>query len=118
MGINQKLLAALVAVRTEVLTSNYPVTGICNAVVDQMYECETEIYLLLKQAICKWPGFSGDLIYPVPCPEMRSDIAYDQSSGSSRRYWWMWVSPEYGMKRRELLDFLITYFEGEVNASS
>jgi len=119
MGINTKILAALVDVRTEVLAGNYPVTGICNAVVYPMPdEFATEVDILLQKAIREWPGCSGDWAYPVPHPYMSADDAYGRYTTTLRRGWWMWESPEYGMKRRELLDFLITYFEGEVNASS
>jgi len=118
MGVNQKILTALVAVRTEVLAGNYPVTGICNAVLDQMGdEFESEVDILLP-AIRSWPGFSGDSTYPVPHPGMPAKYGYEQHPFRTSRGWWLWASPEYGMKRRELLDFLITYFEGEVNASS
>ena len=118
--MNKKILSALLELRRQVHMGNYPCTGICNFVdsFTDYYEHQDYCHYCLSQAIRQWPKFSGDRTYPVPCGDMRPECAYDVYSWGVRRGRWMWESGEYGMVRRELLDFLITYFEGEVNASS
>ena len=59
----------------------------------------------LNAAFEAWPKFSGDLIYPIPCPEggqpMRAFM------GSKR----MWDAEDaYGALRLELLGFMVQYF--------
>jgi hypothetical protein len=117
MGMNKKILSALLELRRQVHMGNYPVTGICNF-VDDFTDNHGLTKYCLSRAIRQWPKFSGDRTYPVPCGDMCPECAYDMYSCGVLRGRWLWESAEYGMVRRELLDFLITYFEGEVNASS
>lgn len=115
------ILTALVELRADIDRGKSPVTGICHAVSARHYEL---LYTgpfksdLLDFAVREWPGFSGNRVYPVPCNRRDPEAAYDAYARSNKRGWWLWESPKYGMKRRELLDFLIMHFEGKVNASS
>ena len=123
MGMNlyTTMLTVLVALRADIESGEYPVTGICNAALEKHYGPRYPghfRYDLLNFATREWPGFSGSGPYPVPCNMHDPEAAYDAYAGSNKRGWWLWESPEYGMKRRELLYFLIMHFEGKVNASS
>lgn len=59
-----------------------------------------------------WPKFSGDIHYPIPCPE-DCDSAYpDTLYEVARIEGFMWDSSHsYGALRWELLDFLIAQAE-------
>jgi hypothetical protein len=128
MGMKKKILSALLELRRQVHMGNYPCTGICNFVdtfvdtfVDNFtdyYEHQDYCHYCLSQAIRQWPKFSGDRTYPVPCGDMRPECAYDVYSCGVLRGRWMWESAEYGMVRRELLDFLIEHFEKQVAAEA
>ncbi len=114
--MKNRILAALLELRTQVQKGDYPVTGICNFVYhSDDYEI-TSYYL--SRAIRKWPKFSGDATYPVPCDGITPKTAYDLHLSDIRRCRWLWESEEYGTVRRELLDFLIEHFKGMVDAGS
>lgn len=125
MGVmKNKILAALLELRRQVQKGDYPVTGICNFVecaVEHDVECAVgpgELSYYLSRAMRQWPKFSGDSLYPVPCGGMSPERAYDGFTGSAHRGRWLWEFAEYGMVRRELLDFLIEHFKGMTDAGS
>lgn len=60
----------------------------------------------VSEAFQAWPKYSGDAVYPVPCPDLGSPM----SAFSRSRKMWDATDP-YGALRLELLDFMINYFE-------
>lgn len=115
--MKNKILAALLELRRLVRNGDYQVTGICNF-VDTLTAYDTLTYDYLYWAMRQWPKFSGNSSYPVPCEGESPDRAYDMFIGSAHRGHWLWESVEYGMVRRELLDFLIEHFKGMTDAGS
>lgn len=94
----------------------HPELGIC-ANFDTAYDksngvVDVEQWLadddLLSNAMDKWPGFSGDSLFPVPDPDsiMTPDDVYSMHSESVT----MWSGSEYALKRIELLEWLIAHF--------
>ncbi|UOL48881.1 hypothetical protein [Pseudomonas phage Astolliot] len=63
---------------------------------------------LMSNAMEKWPGFSGNSLFPVPDPDriMTSGDVFQLHSESVT----MWSGSEYALKRIELLEFLIAHF--------
>ena len=90
----------------------YPHTGICyNAYLAVGREGDydplpAEVFdKALEAQIRKWPKYSGNSTYPVPCPK-----GGDPQLAWSSHYPNLWQG-EYGDLRRELLDFLINELE-------
>lgn len=65
----------------------------------------------------RWPKFSGHIGFPVPAPKEWGVDASDAYTLTQEADTLWDRSTEYGRLRWELLDFLITELEKEVNAS-
>lgn len=105
-------LAKLRQLQEEVLRGEYPVTGIC---------CEIGIIggstrWYIEEAFGHWPKFSGNCQYPVPSGGEDSPVtAYQRCALSNRRGEYLWGDNPYGSNRRDLLTFLIEYFQNQAN---
>ena len=104
MTNREKILQALKELRELVECQDsprtYPTWGIC-------FMLKRKIGMpspILDSWIQKWPMFSGDMAYPVPCPNGTSPLtAFNiRYAGTLFNY------DEYGQNRRELLSWLIT----------
>lgn len=62
---------------------------------DRLYE--------FQELIKSWPKFTGGSAYPIPGPgNMNAGYAFNKHKGHDAMY-----NSEYGMLRRELLDYMI-----------
>lgn len=61
----------------------------------------------LGQLISEWPEHSGNVSYPVPCPNAPEDlVAAHATFWQARRTGTLWSGP-YGASRQRLLDYLL-----------
>ena len=100
---NKRIVQALTELRELVEWQDsprtYPTWGICFMLKRKIgMPCP-----ILDPWIKKWPMFSGDIVYPVPCPNNDPLTAFNsRCAGSLFNY------DEYAQNRRELLAWLIT----------
>ena len=87
--------------------------GICTLagrrIGDSEYWFAANVRPIFKELFARWPGFSGDLVYPVPALRARVNIAYHRFDKWTDR-------TAYGRARRSLLAFMITELEKELGA--
>ena len=60
----------------------------------------------LERFIRKWPKFSGNSLYPVPCPELEESEAFLYAC---------WDNDRYGDNRRELCKYLADKIQEDIN---
>lgn len=119
--IKPLILDVLKQLKIQVDSHNIPYylldSGICFCTENMLYEHKVHelarislsnlVNITFKPYFEKWPKFSGNEDYPIPDPFL----------GCPRRVYWnmenMWVG-EYGALRIELLDFLISELEKEI----
>ena len=125
-NMHQMLLQGLKQLKAEVPA---PHMGICDniySVMDQLFGqgdrwvipakdgVEIAIFMWIQQVAQKWPKWSGDIDYPVPCPsgmgieELRAGVYTPMDAYHYFHNLWQGA---YGDLRRELLDFLINELE-------
>ena len=84
--------------------------GICYNLSVRIQKSSTTVHDILSKVWKHWPGFSGDLYYPVRSPE-ESISNRDYFQGCSD----LWYGT-YGRDRRELLRFLIVQLEDHLTS--
>ena len=81
-------------------------SGICDAVSHRVGG--PAMLSAFDAAIEKWPGYSGETIYPVPHPAMDpADAFYGNTN--------LWDDDEYGDSRRELAAFAADWIEENID---
>ena len=112
MVIEEAILEALENIKENRKDGNGFDRGICGLVETHIYfnnrafYSPMNIHMHLKDAWIFWKHYSGNVAYPVP--DDKSDphdafIYYTNNKWDTSTY--------YGTKRRELLDYLITWFK-------
>ena len=100
---NEKIVQALKELRELVESQDspctYPTWGICFMLKRKIGMPST----VLDHWIQKWPMFSGDIVYPVPCPNSDPLTAFNSRYAAT-----LFNHDEYAQNRRELLAWLIT----------
>ena len=125
-AIHEMLLQGLKQLKTEV---PQPRMGICDNIYNVMDELfgenkswvienpdgvEVDIFMWIQQVAQKWPKWSGDIHYPVPCPanmglaELKAGVHTPMDAYHHFHNVW---EGAYGALRLELLDFLIEELE-------
>lgn len=80
----------------------YPDFGICHQLT---LPAHRKVFTLL---VPQWPKFSGDAIFPIPCPKG----GFAEEAYYAHTYGQMWdKGGEYGRLRWELLDWCIAELE-------
>jgi len=105
----QILLKGLEELRDEGPT--YVSFGICTNVKSLTSNYDGSPTAIMYDLFKSWPKFSGDKYYPVPSPSgCNASLEYDDSFD-------LWdKTTEYGRSRWELLDFMISELQTEINA--
>lgn len=98
--------------------SKRPKTSICNYIIDKtkgtaisrVLSDEGERWVCAEQ----WEHFSGDVVYPVPCPEGgRATGAYCNAENNGNAFW----VGAYGNSRRAYLRHMIQWVQDNLNES-
>ena len=124
-NMHQMLLQGLKQLKVEV---PQPRMGICDNIYNAMDDLfgenkswvipaedgEIDIFMWIQQVAQKWPKWSGDTHYPVPCPtnmglpELKAGVHTPMDAYHHFHNVW---EGAYGALRMELLDFLIEELE-------
>lgn len=87
------------------------ISGICGNIAELVHEMDVVPAFDeddLHEIMAQWPKYSGDSIYPIPCPSGKSPKAAYLGAGEGE----MWnPSHPYGALRLELLDWCIAELE-------
>lgn len=98
-----------------------PAVGICygiRKIVERdegSFELETALTELFTELAMSWPLHSGDPYYPVPYPTIQGVILGAPRAAYTGNVLKKWSHREYGKMRMQLLDFVITKLEKEIN---
>ena len=114
-AVKREVLAALRGIRCDLERDHKALgdVGICT-LMESRLGCSgwwfgAYVRPILTGLFARWPGFSGDLVYPVPALRARLSIAYHRFDKWTGR-------TAYGRARRSLLAFMITELEKELGA--
>lgn len=81
--------------------------GLCQNITDVMPNA-WGVHHTLEELFKTWPLHSGDIIFPVPCPDKEPDVAYCNFTGN------MWDKrTAYGSNRWNLLEHCIQQLSQE-----
>jgi hypothetical protein len=111
------LLNALIDVRDS--GPQYPNCGICTNVQESKwyrphdFEVRRQFNNCMRGLMQSWPLYAGDLVHPVPHPELSASEAYHHSKIA---FWDFYA--EYGQNRWNLLHYMIEKLEEEINGSA
>lgn len=83
--------------------------GICGNLTHWRRLPEAAVNYLLRKAFLDWPGYSGNIMFPIPDPEAPSDKAAASLIYDSRRD--LWEDSPYGNLRRELCLHIADWLE-------
>lgn len=111
---------ALIDLKNRVKNNEKIDFGICLNVEHYVYKAQNiefpaGVYRYVHQVMCDlfrmWPKYSGVVDYPVPDPERDRDIDPEDMFWETKDYW----VGEYGVLRKELLDFMINEIENTIS---